>query len=153
MFFDFCSAFNTLQQALLQAPAVFQALVNDLRDVINHFVKLENILPLLKNLLEHQEMVIRVLQRLSDDSLFIKAKKCEFHAQSVKFVGFIIQKGRIVSDPAKDKAVQWPVPESHKQIQCFLGFANFYLLPAPSSLMPFFASANVTRPAPCQRPS
>ena len=45
----------------------------------------------------------------------------------VGFLGFIIEKGQLRPDPEKIKAVQeWPVPATRKQLQRFLGFANFY---------------------------
>ena len=38
-----------------------------------------------------------------------------------------MEKGQIKTDPAKVKAVaEWPTPTSRKQLQRFLGFANFY---------------------------
>lgn len=53
--------------------------------------------------------------------------KCEFHVFSVVFLGFVIEKGQLKPDLAKVKAVwDWPTPESCKQLQRFLGFANFY---------------------------
>lgn len=115
---------------LTNAPAVFQSLVNDiLRDMLNRFifVYLDDILIFSQTLEEHQTHVRLVLQRLLENGLFVKAEKCDFHAQSVSFLGFIIQKGEMVPDPAKIRAVvEWPVPESRKQLQRFLGFANFY---------------------------
>lgn len=46
----------------------------------------------------------------------------------VHSLGFIIKQGQLSPDPAKVEAVaEWPTPSSHKQLQCFLGFANFYL--------------------------
>lgn len=83
-----------------------------MRDMINNFVflYLDDILIFSQALFEHQSHV-----RLLEKSLFNKAKKCEFHAQSVHFLGFVIQ-----------RVVDWPVPESGQQLQCFLGFANFY---------------------------
>ncbi len=115
---------------LTNAPAVFQALVNDvLRDFINHFcfVYLDDILIFSKSEEEHRRHVRQVLQRLLENRLFVKAEKCEFHCSSISFLGFIIQSGQVKADPDKLKAVtQWPVPTSVKQLQRFLGFANFY---------------------------
>jgi len=57
----------------------------------------------------------------------LKAEKCEFHVSSVQFLGFIIEEGQLRKDPEKVKAVtEWPVPSSRRQLQQFLGFANFY---------------------------
>ena len=115
---------------LTNAPAVFQALVNDvLRDFLNRFVfvYLDDILIYSADLLEHQRHVRMVLQRLLENKLFVKAEKCEFHVTSVRFLGFIIETGQVRADPEKVKAVtEWPTPSSRKQLQQFLGFANFY---------------------------
>uniref|UniRef100_A0A8C1QTJ1 Gypsy retrotransposon integrase-like protein 1 n=1 Tax=Cyprinus carpio TaxID=7962 RepID=A0A8C1QTJ1_CYPCA len=115
---------------LSNSPAVFQALVNDvLRDMIDQFiyVYLDDILIFSSSLQEHVQHVRRVLQRLLENGLFVKAEKCEFHAQSVPFLGYIVSTEGIRMDPEKIKAVvEWPSPDSRKALQRFLGFANFY---------------------------
>lgn len=59
--------------------------------------------------------------------MFVKADKCEFHVSSGSFLGFIIEKRHLKPDPAKIKAVlEWSSPNTPKQLQRFLGFANFY---------------------------
>lgn len=45
----------------------------------------------------------------------------------VNTLGFIIESGQVSADPEKIKAVaEWPMPSTRKQLQQFLGFANFY---------------------------
>ena len=115
---------------LTNAPAIFQALLNDvLRDMLGHFVfvYLDDILIYSESLTEHTQHVRMVLQRLLDNKLFVKAEKCEFHKDTISFLGFIVAKGELRMDPAKVSAVaDWPVPTSRKDLQRFLGFANFY---------------------------
>ncbi len=115
---------------LSNSPAVFQALVNDvLRDMVDQFiyVYLDDILIFSSSLQEHVQHVRRVLQRLLENGLFVKAEKCDFHAQSVPFLGYIVSAEGIRMDPEKVKAVvEWPSPDSRKALQRFLGFANFY---------------------------
>ncbi|KAG1926706.1 retrotransposable element [Pimephales promelas] len=115
---------------LSNSPAVFQALVNDvLRDMIDQFiyVYLDDILIFSSSLQEHVQHVRRVLQRLLENGLFVKAEKCDFHAQSVPFLGYFISSEGMRVDPEKVKAVvEWPSPDSRKALQRFLGFANFY---------------------------
>lgn len=111
---------------LTNAPAVFQALVNDvLRDFIDRFVfvYLDDILIFSKNLEEHHAHVRAVLQRLLENKLFVKAEKCEFHSQTVTFLGYVLAGGQVKTDPAKVKAAtEWPEPTTRKQLQSFLGF-------------------------------
>lgn len=115
---------------LANAPAVFQALVNDvLGDFIDRFlfVYLDDILIFSKNLEEHHAHVRAVLQRLLENKLFVKAEKSEFNSQTVTFLGYVLAGGQVKTDPAKVKAVtEWPEPTTRKQLQSFLGFANFY---------------------------
>ncbi len=115
---------------LTNAPAVFQALINDIfRDMINWFVfiYLDDILIFSQSPSEHELHVRQVLQRLLENKLYVKAEKCEFHVSTVSFLGYFIAQDRTQMDPAKVSAVsEWPTLTSLKQLQHFLGFANFY---------------------------
>ncbi|KAI2646142.1 Transposon Tf2-9 polyprotein [Labeo rohita] len=109
--------YRVLPFGLSNAPAVFQALVNDvLRDMIDRFVfvYLDDILIFSPS---YQDYVQHVRQ----------AEKCEFHVKSVSFLGHIISVEGIRMYPAKVRAVSdWPTPDSRKALQRFLGFTNFY---------------------------
>jgi len=64
-----------------------------------------------------------------DHMLFLQADidKCDFHTTRTKYLGLIITPGGIAMDPDKVEAVlSWEVPTTKKQLQRFLGFANFY---------------------------
>uniref|UniRef100_A0A1A8MKZ8 Gypsy retrotransposon integrase-like protein 1 n=1 Tax=Nothobranchius pienaari TaxID=704102 RepID=A0A1A8MKZ8_9TELE len=115
---------------LTNAPAVFQSLVNSvLGDFLNRFVTvyLDDILIFSQNQEQHTQHVRAVLQRLLENRLYVKAEKCEFHVSTVKFLGFVIESGRLRADPEKVQAVtEWPTPTTRKQLQRFLGFSNFY---------------------------
>ena len=75
----------------------------------------------------HVKHVRTVLQRLLQNNLYLKGEKCEFHLQSVAFLGYIIsQQGVVMDDQKVEAVIQWPVPKTVKELQRFLGFANFY---------------------------
>lgn len=108
---------------LTNAPAVFQAMINDvLRPFSGHFVYvyLDNILIYLPDLDIHKKLVTAVL-RLLDHQLYVKAEKSEFHADTVSFLGFIVASGKVQMDPAKIRAVaKCPTPDSRKKVEQFL---------------------------------
>lgn len=95
--------------------------MNDvLRDILNCFVSiyLDNILIFSRNPQEDQDHIWMELQWLFENRLFVKAEKCEFHVQSILFVGFIIGRGQMRSDPAKVKAAMESLtPGTQKQLQ------------------------------------
>ena len=115
---------------LTNAPAVFQRLVNDvLGDMINRFVfvYLDDILVFSRTEAEHVVQVRQVLKRLLENRLYVKAEKCDFHCTTTTFLGYIISPGNLSMDPEKVKAVvEWPSPTNRRELQRFLGFANFY---------------------------
>ncbi|XP_060758382.1 uncharacterized protein LOC132869044 [Neoarius graeffei] len=74
----------------------------------------------------HLEHVRDVLQCLLANHLYVKAEKCEFHQRQISFLGYIISAEGFSMDSAKVSAViSWPAPTSVKDLQRFLGFANF----------------------------
>lgn len=115
---------------LTNAPAVFQALGNDvLRDFLNVcvFVYFDDILTFSPDETTHIQHFRQVLQRLLENQLFVKAEKCDFHVSSMSFLGLIVVEGEVRMDPEKVIAViNWPTLSCRKEVQHFLGFANFY---------------------------
>ena len=57
----------------------------------------------------------------------VKPSKCEFHQSGTEYLGFIIGQEGVKTDPVKTQAIwDWKTPKKIKEIQCFLGFCNFY---------------------------
>lgn len=80
---------------LTNAPAAFQPMTNDvLRDYLNLFVcvYLDDMPIFSKDLDKHKQHVRKVLQRLLENKLRVKAEKWEFHASSVSFFGYVLEK-------------------------------------------------------------
>ncbi|XP_062567737.1 uncharacterized protein LOC134229979 [Saccostrea cucullata] len=66
-------------------------------------------------------------QRLHQAGLKLKAKKCNFFASKVSYLGHIISKDRIATDPEKVKAVaEWPIPNTVTELRSFLGLCSYY---------------------------
>uniref|UniRef100_A0A3B3DPC6 Gypsy retrotransposon integrase-like protein 1 n=1 Tax=Oryzias melastigma TaxID=30732 RepID=A0A3B3DPC6_ORYME len=115
---------------LCNAPSVFQAFVNDIfRDMLqkNVIVYIDDILVYSKTLDEHVSHVRQVLQRLIKNNLYAKREKCVFHQTSISFLGYVIGAQGVAMDQSKvDAVLNWPQPTNVKELQRFLGFANFY---------------------------
>ncbi|KAK3575091.1 hypothetical protein QTP86_020705 [Hemibagrus guttatus] len=115
---------------LVNAPSVFQDFMHTvLREFLHKsvIVYIDDILIYSRNLAEHRQHVREVLQRLRDYQLFLKAEKCAFHQSKVHFLGYIINRSGVRMDERKVAAVRdWPPPTTIKELQRFLGFANFY---------------------------
>jgi len=115
---------------LTNAPAAFQWFVNtifaDMLDVCV-IVYLDDILIYSKDMESHQHHVQEVLHRLRLHGLFAKPEKCEFHSDSVEYLGYHLSPEGLTMSPDKIQTISdWPEPRKVKDIQSFLGFANFY---------------------------
>ena len=116
---------------LSNAPASFQGYINKiLAEKLNIFiiVYLDDILIYTKDLgQDHVEAVQWVLDLLRKNSLFANLKKCRFHKDEVRFLGYVVSSDGIQMEDGKIKVVKnWPEPKSVRDIQVFIGFANFY---------------------------
>jgi hypothetical protein len=68
-----------------------------------------------------------VLKHLRLHRLYLCPGKCEFERTRIEYLGLIVSQGKVEMDPIKAAGVMdWPVPKNHKEVQAFLGFANFY---------------------------
>ncbi|KAK3517542.1 hypothetical protein QTP70_012630 [Hemibagrus guttatus] len=115
---------------LANTPSVFQDFMHEvLRDFLNKFmvVYIDDILIYSRSMADHQRHVAEVLHRLRDYNLFLKAEKCLFHQPTVQFFGYVIDRSGVRMDEKKVTTVHdWPTPTTVKELQRFLGFANFY---------------------------
>jgi len=104
--------------------------MNDIfSDLLNVCVMiyLDDILIYLNNMSEHHRHVKEVLKCLCKTGLYAKAEKCEFHSELVEYLGYILSPSGLTMSDNKIKIIQdWPEPKKVKDIQSFLGFANFY---------------------------
>ena len=90
-------------------------------------VYLDDILIFTKTLLEHRNIVRRVLECLQEHKLYLKLEKCEFEQRQIEYLGVIVSEGWVEMDPVKVSGVaEWPTPWNKKEVQSFVGFINFY---------------------------
>ena len=75
----------------------------------------------------HVEAVRWVLENLRKHGLFANLKKCRFHQDEVRFLGYVVSTQGVRMEDERIEAVKsWPEPKSVRDIQVFIGFANFY---------------------------
>jgi hypothetical protein len=81
----------------------------------------------MEDLEHHWKIVKEVLKRLQDNNIFLKPEKCIFEKNEMEYLGVIVSKDGVHMDLKKIEGDQdWPVLKTMKQLQGFLGFANFY---------------------------
>jgi hypothetical protein len=115
---------------LTNAPASFQAYINEaLRGLLDDICVafMDDILIFSPDRAAHEKHVNLVLERLQEYGLYVKLSKCKFFTDEVDFLGFRVGTAGVSMDPSRVIAIRdWPVPKSYRDIQVFLGFANFY---------------------------
>ena len=115
---------------LANAPSSFQNFINDiLHGMLDEFCTayIDDILIYSNSKKEHQSHVRKVLAALQKAGLQADIDKCEFHVTKISYLGLIISTEGIRMDPKKVEAVQnWETPTCVKDVQAFIGFANFY---------------------------
>ena len=115
---------------LTNAPATFQTYINKaLHPWLDVFCTayIDDVLIYSDTLEEHREHVRTVLQALQKAGLYLDIRKCEFEVNEVAYLGMIISDSGVKMDPAKIHAItSWQPPSNVKDVQGFLGFANFY---------------------------
>ena len=115
---------------LTNAPATFQRLMNEVfREYLGKFVLiyLDDIMIHSDGPEEHMRHLKLVLQKLREHRLYAKLSKCFFGLKEILWLGHIVSKDGVRLDPAKTKIVaEWPRPTTVKEVQSFLGSANWF---------------------------
>ena len=109
---------------LTNAPAAFQRFMNDVFSNLLDMcivVYLDDILIYSDDIRQHWSHVKEVLKRLQKAELYAKAEKCEFHLDSIEYLGYVLSLSGLTMSDAKVKTIQeWLEPKKVKDIQSFL---------------------------------
>lgn len=122
--------FERMPQGITGALATFQHLMERaVRDMnlLQVIVYLDDLIVFGRSLEEHEERLLKVLDRLAEVGLKLSLDKCQICMPEVKYLGHIVSAQGVSPDPAKFEAVtSWPKPTNLKTLQSFLGFCGYY---------------------------
>ena len=121
---------NRMPFGLCNAPATFQRLMErcmgdlNLRDCL---IYLDDIVIFSNTFEEHVEKLQAVFKRLQEHGLKLKPSKCELFRSQVVYLGHVVSREGIQTDPSKIEALKsWPIPQCTKDVRKFLGFTGYY---------------------------
>jgi hypothetical protein len=122
--------YTVMPFGLSNAPATFQNMMNHIfRDLLDLglIVYLDDILIYAETEEEHDRIIIEVLKRLAANGLAISQDKCFWSTTGVDFLGYVISKDGIEMAQDKVQCIRdWERPKGLRDVQSFIGFANFY---------------------------
>ena len=68
-----------------------------------------------------------VLERLDERGITVNPAKCKFGVESVEYVGHVVSHdGLTMSEEKKAKVLDFPIPDTTKQLRGFLGLVNYF---------------------------
>lgn len=122
--------FTRLPFGLKNAPSIFQRALDDiLREHIGVrcYVYIDDIIVFGTSEDEHLKNLELVFKTLEQANMKVQADKCEFLKESVEFLGFIVSRNGITTNPKKVEAINnFPTPRTLKELRSFLGLAGYY---------------------------
>ena len=122
--------FNVMPFGLHNAPATFQRAMQEVLRGLNWkfvFCYLDDIIIFSRTFDEHLDHLRQVFDRLREAGLKLQPKKCTFGQTEVKYLGHIVSKDGVATDPAKLQIVKdYPTPTKVSEIRSFLGFVGYY---------------------------
>jgi len=116
---------------LTNSSITFQMMMNNLlRDLVVEekvAVFIDDVMIATETEKGHDEIVEEVLQRLEENDLFVKPEKYVWEVREVGFLGVIFGGDGVRMEKEKVQGViEWLVPRNVKDVQKFLGLANYY---------------------------
>ena len=121
---------DTMPFGATNAPATFQRLVHDCLGELNMnwcIVYLDDIIIFSDTKEEHLKRLEAVFQKLCAAGLKLKPSKCFFFREEIEYLGHVVSRKGISTNPKKIEAVsKWPTPKTVYDVRSFLGFVGYY---------------------------
>jgi hypothetical protein len=115
---------------LCNAPSTFERLMENLMTGLQWeslLVYLDDVIVIGKTIEEELCRLKEVFRRLRKANLKLKPKKCVLFQKRVLYLGHVVTRDGIATDPEKIRVIQeWPPPTCLKDVRAFLGLASYY---------------------------
>ncbi|KHJ86189.1 integrase core domain protein [Oesophagostomum dentatum] len=127
----FLGAFEYIRMpmGLKGAPATFQRIMDNFKKYLRAkvFIYIDDLIITSETPEDHLDDIDEVLTKIEQIGMKLKASKCEFAREKIKFLGFILSKDGIQPDPEKTLAIdKYPTPTNVTEIKAFLGMCSFF---------------------------
>ena len=102
-------------------------ILRDLIDTGDVVAFMNNVLVGIEDKKKHNNVIEEILRRMEADNLYLKPEKCMWKVKEIDFLGLVIREDGIEMQEEKMSGVlEWPRPKTVKNVQKFLGLANYY---------------------------
>ena len=122
--------FNVLPMGLSNSAGTFQRVMMEVFRNLNWkfvLIYLDDVIVFSNSFTEHVDHLRQVFQKLRDANSKLNPKKCVFGQEKVRYLGHIVSRDGVSTDPEKIRVVQqYPVPTNAHEIKVFLGFVGYY---------------------------
>ena len=115
---------------LTHATATFQRLLESCLGELHLnwcIIYLDDIIVFSRTPEEHVHRLKAVIGKLRAAGLKLKPTKCDLFKQQINYLGHVVSKEGVSTDPDKIAAVtEWPQPTTVTEVRSFLGFVSYY---------------------------
>ena len=102
-------------------------ILRDLIDTKDVAASMDDVLVETEDEKKHDEIVEEVLKRMEENDLYIKPEKYVWKVKKINFLGLVMEaEGIKIQEEKVVEALEWPRPKIVKEVQKFLGLANYY---------------------------
>lgn len=122
--------YKRMPQGLKTAPAFFSRMMeNTLSGLIgvSCFLFMDDLICFGKNLKEHNQNLVNILETLRKNDLKLQSDKCSFLRKECIYLGHRVTPHGIFPDSSKFEAISnFPKPKTRKDVRSFLGLCGYY---------------------------
>ena len=122
--------FEHIPFGLTNAQATFQRLMESCLGELHLnwcIIFLDDIIVFSQTPEEHLHRLKAVFNNLRAAGLKLKPSKCDLFKQQINYLGHVVSKEGVSTDPQKIKSVtEWPQPTTLTEVRSFLDFVSYY---------------------------